>query len=107
MVAQRDEIIAQARKLVRELVANNIKITRAILFGSYARGSAREDSDIDVALVSDAFEGVRFVDRQKIIPYLVHYDCRFDVHPYSLNYFNNEKNWFAKEIIKDGFEISL
>ncbi len=34
-----------------------------ILFGSRARGQARVDSDIDLLLVSDRFEGVRFPER--------------------------------------------
>ncbi|GAF27399.1 predicted nucleotidyltransferases [Moorella thermoacetica Y72] len=31
---------------------NNIRVDRAILFGSYASGKARKDSDIDVAIIS-------------------------------------------------------
>jgi predicted nucleotidyltransferase len=34
-----------------------------ILFGSRAKGQARDDSDIDLILVSDRFEGVRFPNR--------------------------------------------
>ena len=34
-----------------------------ILFGSRATGHAKEDSDIDLILVSQQFEGVRFAER--------------------------------------------
>ena len=39
------------------LAAEGVCAPRLILFGSHARGEAREHSDIDVAVVSDAFEG--------------------------------------------------
>ena len=36
---------------------------QVILFGSRARGTAGEWSDLDVVVVSPAFEGQRFIDR--------------------------------------------
>lgn len=42
------------RKLVEEyakLVVNNMVVKKIILYGSYARGDYRKDSDIDVAVV--------------------------------------------------------
>ncbi len=44
----------KARKLVEkyaELVIQNFKVNKIILYGSYARGDYRKDSDIDVAVV--------------------------------------------------------
>ena len=54
------------KHFINELQKNNIPIKEAILFGSYARGNYHDWSDIDLALVSDAFEGERFRDRNKI-----------------------------------------
>lgn len=45
---------AKALKLVKEyadIVVKNMKVNKIILYGSYARGDYREDSDIDVAVV--------------------------------------------------------
>lgn len=42
------------KKLVEDyakLVVNNMVVKKIILYGSYARGDYREDSDIDVAVV--------------------------------------------------------
>jgi len=42
------------RKLVEEyakLVVNNMVVKKIILYGSYARGDYRQDSDIDVAVI--------------------------------------------------------
>ena len=44
----------KARKLVCEyakIVVSNMVVNRIILYGSYARGDYRKDSDIDVAVV--------------------------------------------------------
>ncbi len=48
------------------LKEHGFPIQKAILFGSYAHGKANQWSDIDLALVSDEFEGVRFTDKDKI-----------------------------------------
>lgn len=64
------QIPARIRAIVEryliELKKNRFPIKRAVVFGSYAEGRADEWSDIDIALVSDAFEGDRFNDRGKI-----------------------------------------
>lgn len=44
----------QVRKLVEEyskIVVKNMIVNKIILYGSYARGDYRKDSDIDVAIV--------------------------------------------------------
>jgi len=56
-------IISQYLSLLKE---NRIQIQNAILFGSYAKGESNQWSDIDLALVSDEFEGIRFKDRNRI-----------------------------------------
>ena len=50
-----------------------------ILFGSRAKGEAREDSDIDLILVSDQFKDVRFADR--IARFLIEIRPRREVEP--------------------------
>ena len=49
-----------AINIVRQYISNlnnaGIKIYKAYLFGSYASNKAKENSDIDVLLVSDAFD---------------------------------------------------
>ena len=49
---------AQIKKIVRaytEEVSKDYKISQVILFGSYAKGEARDESDIDLAIVSPDF----------------------------------------------------
>ncbi len=44
-----------------------IKVSRMILFGSYATGIATEHSDIDVVVISDDFERLNLLERLEII----------------------------------------
>jgi predicted nucleotidyltransferase len=59
------QLIDEINKFVRGLEKNQIHIQQAILFGSYAKGTAKEWSDIDLALVSEDFSGIRFLDWKK------------------------------------------
>ena len=65
-----DQIPAGIRKIIKkylkELEKNQIHVQRAILFGSHSKGLSHDWSDIDIAIVSDAFDGVRIRDKGKI-----------------------------------------
>lgn len=45
-----------------EHIKTEIPVDKVILFGSYAKGSFHEDSDLDVAVFSDYFKNMRTVD---------------------------------------------
>lgn len=47
----------------KALVELGVNTPRVILYGSHARGEPREDSDIDVVVISDAFKGKSHWDR--------------------------------------------
>jgi len=44
-------------KQYADLVRRHFDVKSVVLFGSYAQGAAREDSDIDVAIVLDEIHG--------------------------------------------------
>jgi predicted nucleotidyltransferase len=106
MAAVTDEAIEVVERFLQIVKTSGIKIDRAILFGSYANGSAGKWSDIDIALVSQDFSGISFYDNKKLIPFLLKIDSRIEVHPFRPEDFN-EDNLFAKEIIKNGVEIEI
>ncbi len=47
----KNNIINIIKKYIQELKKENINILTVFLYGSYARGTNREDSDIDIAIV--------------------------------------------------------
>lgn len=54
MVAQ--EVLKTVRSYVRAARRAGIHVEKAILFGSHARGAAREESDIDLAVIAPEFD---------------------------------------------------
>ena len=56
-----EEILATLRQQ-RALLSKRYPIQRMALFGSWARGDAREDSDVDVLVEVDPSIGLRFVE---------------------------------------------
>ena len=56
-----DEILATLREQ-RTVLSQRYPIGRLALFGSWARGDAREDSDVDVLVEVDPSIGLRFVE---------------------------------------------
>ena len=105
MAAVSDEIINTVKRFLNLLTASGLHLDRAILFGSYAKGTAGKWSDIDIALVSKDFAGVGFYDRKKINPFLIKTDSSIEPHPFRPEDFT-EDNPFVKEILKQGVEIS-
>ncbi|MFZ8813664.1 MAG: nucleotidyltransferase domain-containing protein [Thermus aquaticus] len=58
----------ELRKLLQGLP---IPLTRALLFGSRARGEALEDSDWDLLVVSPAFRGMDYLSRVQLLYHLL------------------------------------
>ncbi len=75
------------------------------MFGSWAQGRATEWSDIDVAIVSPAFGGINFYDRQKLYRAVLAVDSGIETHPYRPEDFN-ETDPFVLEILRTGIRIA-
>lgn len=104
MVKVPDKIKSIIERYLVLLSENNIQIKNAYLFGSYARGNNNEWSDIDIAIVSDAFEGVRIKDRDKIRNITLAVSSNLEVLPFNPKDFSLE-NPLAKEIIETGISL--
>ncbi|MBA7510112.1 hypothetical protein ES705_02087 [subsurface metagenome] len=105
MPFRKDEIISEIRNLIKTIEKNGISISAAYLFGSYAKGKANEWSDIDVALVSDNFSGIRFYDVEKLLSVLKKYNNFIEFHPFKTAEFNPSSNLFVKEISENSIRI--
>ena len=60
----REEVIRKVQLFTQEILSSGVPLERVILFGSYAKNKANNDSDIDVALVSTIFNGFGYEDRK-------------------------------------------
>jgi uncharacterized protein len=106
MAAQPDSVIAIVKKYIAELERHHIQVQEAILYGSYANGRVREESDIDVALISTAFTGDRFEDRRRIVPFRRKIDSRIEPMPFTPAGFSEGGN-LIDEIKKTGIQIDV
>jgi predicted nucleotidyltransferase len=105
MVKIPDQIVEIIKQFIDEARKDNINITDAILFGSYAKGTYNEYSDIDLAVVSDDFEGNCFYDNRKIRRSKLKASYDLETHTYRPEEFN-EDNPFVKEILEYGIRIN-
>ncbi len=101
-----DSVVEIVEKYIQELQKNGIPIQEAIIFGSYAKGSIKEESDIDVALVSPAFTGDRFEDRRKIVPLRRKIDSRIEPIPFRPDDFSEGGN-LVDEIKRTGKSVYI
>jgi len=98
------QVIDTIHKYLAALKSHNIPIQQAVLFGSYANGHYDEWSDIDLALVSEVFEGIRINDRSKIRPITLSVSSELEVMPYRPGDFTPEDP-FVKEILETGVRM--
>lgn len=99
-----DKITELIKKFVAEASKDNIQISKVILFGSYAKGTNNEWSDIDLAVVSKDFDGISFYDSQKLTDAMLRTSIDIETHPYRPEDFTIE-NPFVKEILEYGIRI--
>lgn len=106
MAQKTPAIIDAIKRYIHVLEAHGIHVSDAILFGSFAKGTAREESDIDVALISEEFSGDRFDDRRRIVPFRRAIDTRIEPMPFRPELFADGGN-LVDEIKKEGIRIEL
>ncbi len=88
---------------ITAVAANNYSLTKAYLFGSYAKKTDRIDSDI--ALIIDNLDDEERFDLQvQLMLMASDFDIRIEPHPISNKDFNYN-NPFVAEILKTGIEI--
>lgn len=65
------EIKKIINNLAKTLTANHIAVDKIILYGSYAKGTQRAHSDIDLAVISPNFRGKKIFEIQGILAILL------------------------------------
>jgi len=103
----RNAAIKTVKNYAKEINKTGVNLHKVILFGSFAKGTQHEWSDIDVALVADDFTGVGILDTPRFsrinlqTPYI-----RIEPITYPTDYFI-ESDPFIEEIKNTGIEIIL
>ena len=98
------EIATSVKKFAKE-VSKKYKISAIILFGSYAKGTNHEDSDIDIAIVSEDFEDI--YDVMAILMGMTwDIDARIEPHPITKDDYDKIADPFIKEVIDTGIKVA-
>ena len=79
-------------------------VKKVFLFGSYAKGTSHQDSDIDLAIIFDNLSDT-FDMQVELMKMRRKFDNRIEPHPFSESDFN-PSNPLAEEILKNGLEIA-
>jgi uncharacterized protein len=98
------KIIETAKQYVM-IIPKDLGVKKAYLFGSFARGQEREDSDIDIAVILENMPDFFSVQKQ-LMKLRRKIDLRIEPHPIMEKDFNFQ-NPFASEIKTTGVEINL
>ena len=97
------EILNAIEKYI-DAVSSHYRIDAVILFGSYAKGTNTDDSDIDIAIVSrDIID--KLDDMAKLMKFRRDIDLRIEPHPIRTDEFRENETPFINEIIKTGIEL--
>jgi len=94
----------QVRRYIQTLHDNRIAVWRLYLFGSHAKGTARAESDIDLAVFWDREEIDGFDEDVQLMRLTRNVDLRIEPHSFSRKDFENPDP-FVKEIISTGQRI--
>ena len=96
-------ILDIVKEYVQE-ISKYYKVQEVYLFGSYAKGTNNEDSDIDVAIIINSNENT-FDLLVELMMYTEDIDLRIEPHPIKVKDFE-EGNPFVQEILETGLKVA-
>lgn len=100
-----DSRIMESIKKYIEKISQYYKIEAIILFGSYAKGTENEDSDIDIAIISSDFSDI-IEDGAKLIGLTWKIDTRIEPHPITTEDYQKVSNPFVREVVNTGIKVA-
>ncbi len=94
-----------AEKCNLDLTDEQVEKLQIILFGSYAKGTENEDSDIDIAIISSNFSDI-IEDVAKLIGLTWKIDTRIEPHPITIEDYKKISNLFVREVVDTGIKVA-
>ena len=97
------DILKCVKEYIQE-ISKYYNIQGVYLFGSYAKGTNHEDSDIDVAIIINS-DNNAFDLLVELMMFTQNIDLRIEPHPIKVKDFE-EGNPFVQEIIDTGIKVA-
>ena len=76
------------------------------MFGSYAKGTEHEDSDIDIAIITDDIKNDIFDEEVELMKLRKGIDYRLEPHIIRIEDYKNAETPFIKEVIDTGIKVA-
>ena len=93
---------------VKDFLSRHIHVEQLILFGSYIYGSPREDSDIDIAVISEDFNKMSIWDKISLLAQTsVAVDSRIELIAFTSKDYSQPENGSLLKEIKDKGKILI
>lgn len=102
--ADRSLIYLKIKEYVEALRENNIPVWRVYLYGSFAKGTYREDSDIDLAVFWNKAEIDGFDEDVQLLKLTRKVDLRIEPHSFARTDFD-DPDPFVASILKTGERV--
>ncbi len=101
--------IEQFKKKALPLIYNEFTPIRVLIFGSRVTGNAKEESDIDVIMVSDYFKNIEFIRRMPLVLKTLRFPKHIDILCYSVMEFEKikESSIVILDALEHGEEVKL
>jgi predicted nucleotidyltransferase len=103
-MAEKEFAISTAKAFVKDCNAAGLYFDKVLLFGSYARGTMHDWSDIDLLLVSKQFSRNTFDNLKLYVKVNSKYPI-VETHTYPTDYFL-QGDGFIEEVLKSSVEIN-
>lgn len=104
---ERKKLIADFKKAMSDLYGD--RLAKIILYGSYAKGDAGEESDIDFLVLLEDEKVKKFREvlnmSEVVHPLILKHDIEISYHAMSTKRFESEKSPFLFWVRQQGIEI--
>lgn len=100
-----NELMQIIQKYVDKIL-ENYNVEAIILFGSYAKGTEHEDSDIDIAVITDDIENDIFDEEVKLMILRRGIDYRIEPHIIRIQDYKEVSTPFIQEVINTGIKVA-
>ena len=88
------------------IVKENYDVVAIILFGSYVKGTEHEDSDVDIAVVTDDIKTDKFDEEVNLTLLRRKIDSRIEPHIIKVEDYENDETPFIVEVKKTGIKVA-
>ena len=88
------------------IVKENYDVVAIILFGSYAKGTENEDSDIDIAVVTDDIKTDKFDEEVNLTLLRRKIESRIEPHIIKVEDYENDETPFVVEVKNTGIKVA-